>query len=104
MAANEGRYCKNAHFWHENGDSTRAICRKMVRVSAAAIVAKREGMCDERVKIKEKIRFSLYYIIRTFVLFVSSKIQTLCFAYPSYLIPIFYSTVCTISNPPPFLY
>jgi hypothetical protein len=35
----EGRYGKNGHFWHENGGYRRMICRQMMRMGAAAIVA-----------------------------------------------------------------
>jgi hypothetical protein len=47
QAANEGRYCKNGHFQHENGDYMGAKCRNMLRMCAAAIVAIKEVVSNE---------------------------------------------------------
>jgi hypothetical protein len=39
LAANTGRFRKNEHCGHEIGSGTGAICRKTLRMGAAAIAA-----------------------------------------------------------------
>jgi hypothetical protein len=48
LAANEGRFRKNEHFGHEIGSGTGAICRKTVRMYAAAIVAISEALTQRK--------------------------------------------------------
>jgi hypothetical protein len=47
QAANEGSYCQNGQFWHENGGNTGAICRQTLWICAAAILAIRAVMSNE---------------------------------------------------------